>query len=456
MFGHHHELARSTPAIESSTAPTSKKNKTKSTLFISLQYAVPVLMIILLAGLVHRLLNNKSEVASFPDFDLLTPHDLNSDLSHSNLLLDLNESEAMNFTTHIESFIGFDLKYPYGETDQAKDKEYIVRLLLHIYKYNYIDRCKLDSLLNDFPALPKFTFLLTSDDRGGLASYYPFINSILLPPMIHLKDPVVTAQYFSHELRHAIDAYNNIKKGICINKLGRLTEADAFIFGSGADCNGDTQDRKRVTKLIHKDIARIEKMYLSLLNPGKSDYVELDILLELIKKYNYKKIFTAGELEEPNKQLNIQNIQRAYRYDKVQNSYVPGDKFLGEKLEIQPLAQKHKLTRYYTRYNLMTHQMISFLTHPDEVTLRDLAKDLLMNILMFVNEVKTQPAYNNEYSFTHETAAFLDMALGPYSHKLANTEKTLKEWLLPELSAHQLKRATTEVKECFAGSYRKR
>jgi hypothetical protein len=352
----------------------------------------------------------------------------------------------------IESIIKCDLKYPYAEEDQTKDKKYVIELLLHMYKYNYIDRCKLDSLLNNPPTTRKLGILLTSEKLEGAAEYFSISHLVFIPILVHLHDPVVEAQYLSHELRHAIDSYNNMRKGICIEKWAGLEYATAVIsgFNKGDTCAFDTRDRNRVTKLIKKDLARIEEMYLSLLNSSASKHVELAGLLELIKKYNYKKTINASPVGGSSKQENIRNFEKIYQLDKARNSYVAGNRLLGSETSIEPLTKKYSFTEYYLRYNFLSNQAIKTYTSPNKETLLDLAEDLLINLLYSAHLAKHSPAYD-EKSYPYEAGAFFDCALAPYSHKLAGSEKTLKEWLFPELSAHQLMRAADEVKECFAG-----
>jgi hypothetical protein len=362
-----------------------------------------------------------------------------------------------NFTEiedKIRNIVLFDLKRIPSQVDRKKNEDFITNLLFEMYRSSLLDRCKLEVLINYNPG---FHLMIRDDkalnegqevDAGINALYFNAKNILYLYQFDIYGNAEQYTQSFSHELRHALDTFNNFKNGFCLHE----GYPQASIYGSKTEesCATGSVDALRVSRLIKKDFKRVVRLYEASNVLGtrrtQNQSDQLSQLGMLLKASGYTASgfsdYSVPDWEWVTKVYGFNSTTQAYQWN-------PSGNALPYKILVNPMGAKtFWLVKYLLAYNPQLKQGVWALSIPLNVSEANLIEDLLNNIMFRMSVLKN---YYKKAEFSYEAGAHIDEVLSPYTHPVLHQNKktTLRSWLFPRLSAHEKTRYTKEFKTCL-------
>jgi hypothetical protein len=343
----------------------------------------------------------------------------------------------------------------YTQQNRNNDEIFITDALVSIYNRNAVDKCKLDTLLEFSPS---FKIILEDDtNMGREGGYYASRQSLTLPLMSYKQDKMIFSQMLSHELKHAIDAFNNFNNGVCVQSKNGISYGSPEIHGTTpTDCHFDFTDQSRVDNLIAEDFKRIKHLFalaqMDTHKLNKAEKEELKMLDKLIKAYNYKHSWRMldynGQAPDPER---VEVFKQHYVYDKKTSLYHAKSSLSTYYTPYTIIGTTYNFQTYIFKYSEQYNYALVALSLIKDSSIKNLRFDLLINLLLAFGEVVRQKY--DENVFVLEVPAYVENVLAKYSHTVKLPGETnytsLRGWLFPRIHAHDKARASKEYDTCL-------
>jgi hypothetical protein len=342
----------------------------------------------------------------------------------------------------------------YSRDQNNKDINFLSTSLLEIYQENLIDHCKLECLINfsdHFKIIIETDFVTLKQQLGHVETsgflFAVYINehtAIYLPHNFHTDNKELFKKRISHELRHAVDAFNNFQVHLCLETVDQQTFAFAahnLFAGSNSylACTVSELDATGFAAHLKADKTRMENLYELLFIKTKAqktteELQQVQEFWELFSQYNYRRTLYPTRAEfVPKKELQ----RYGYKFDTKTQKFHAADKYY--------LGQK---SFFVQEANYINNSAAVYFTPPQDISPRNMARDMFLSLSQRLSYLETDTNYQPGTRLM-EYSAFIDEVLALYSHRVAGQPLSLREWMFPQLTEFFARQASEPYQKCL-------